>query len=133
MHTSAVLTGSIRALSGVSFLVAPERAQRLWSQREATDPTARLLLRSMGYRDLLIGAGLVAAGLRHTERVPAWFLASAGADVADLIGGLAVRDELPDRDHITGIGGAAMGVAVGVAGALAARRATRNAEPAGLR
>jgi len=125
MHTPAVLAGSVRALSGVSFLVAPERAQKLWSQREATDPTARLLLRSMGYRDLLIGAGLVAAGLRDAERVPAWFLASAGADVADLIGGLAVRDELPDRDHITGIGGAAMGVAVGVAGALAARRRAR--------
>ncbi|MDW3219233.1 MAG: DUF4267 domain-containing protein [Acidimicrobiales bacterium] len=122
MHTSAVIAGSIRALSGASFLIAPERAQKLWSQREATDPTARLLLRSMGYRDLLIGGGLVAAGLRDDDRVPAWFLASAGADVADLIGGLAVKDELPERDHLTGIGGAALGVAVGLAGAIAAYR-----------
>lgn len=122
MHTSAVIAGSIRAASGASFLIAPERAQKLWSQREATDPTARLLLRSMGYRDLLIGGGLVAAGLRDDDRVPAWFLASAGADVADLIGGLAVKDELPERDHITGIGGAALGVAVGLAGAIAAYR-----------
>lgn len=125
MNRSAVLAGGIRAASGLSFLVAPERAQLLWSQREATDPTARLLLRSMGYRDLLIGAGLVAAGLRNDDRVPLWFLASAGADVADLIGGLAVKDELPERDHLTGIGGAAAGVAIGLAGAVAASRSVR--------
>lgn len=126
MHTPAVIAGAIRAASGASFLIAPERAQRLWSQREATDPTARLLLRSMGYRDLLIGGGLIAAGLRDDERVPGWFLASAGADVADLIGGLAVKDELPERDHLTGIGGAALGVAVGLVGAAAAYRSSRT-------
>ena len=82
MNRAAVIAGSIRALSGVSFLVAPERAQLLWSQREASDPTARLLLRSMGYRDLLIGAGLIVAGVRDEQKVPGWFLASAGADAA---------------------------------------------------
>ncbi|MEM7142746.1 MAG: DUF4267 domain-containing protein [Actinomycetota bacterium] len=125
MNRAAVAAGAIRAASGVSFLVAPERAQLLWSQREATDPTARLLLRSMGYRDLLVGGGLLATGLRGKDTVPAWFLASAGADVADLIGGLAVKDELPERDHLTGIGGAAVGVAVGLAGAVAAYRSAR--------
>ncbi|MDG2027194.1 MAG: DUF4267 domain-containing protein [Acidimicrobiales bacterium] len=126
MNRAAVIAGSIRALSGVSFLVAPERAQLLWSQREASDPTARLLLRSMGYRDLLIGAGLIAAGVRDEQKVPGWFLASAGADAADLIGGLSVRDELPQRDHLTGIGGAAVGMAVGIAGAVSAFRSARG-------
>jgi len=118
----AVTAGAIRAASGISFLVAPERAQLLWSQRPATDPTARLLLRSMGYRDALIGAALLVAGLRSSPSVPRWFLASGGADTADLIGGLAVRDELSHRDHVMGIGGAAAGVVIGLAGWAATRR-----------
>ena len=129
MHRSAFAAGSFRALSGLSFLVSPERAQRAWSTREATDPTARLLLRSMGYRDLLIGAGLAVAAFRDDDTVPYWFLASAGADLADLVGGLAVRDELSDRDHITGLGGALVGVMVGVSGALASHRDRGSRQP----
>ena len=121
MNALAVVAGTIRAASGASFLVAPERAQMIWSQRPATDPTARLLLRSMGYRDTLIGGALLVAGLRSSPNVARWFLASAGADTADLIGGLAVRDELSRRDHVMGIGGAAVGVAVGLAGWAATR------------
>jgi hypothetical protein len=118
----AVVAGAVRAASGISFLVAPERAQLVWSQRPATDPTARLLLRSMGYRDTLIGGALLVGGLTSSPTVSNWFLASAGADAADLIGGLSVRDELSQRDHVMGIGGAAVGVVVGVLGWAAARR-----------
>jgi hypothetical protein len=119
---SAVVAGAIRAASGISFLVAPERAQLLWSQLPAEDPTARVLLRSMGYRDTLIGGALLVAGLRSSPTVPRWFLASAGADTADLIGGVAVRDQLSRRDHVMGIGGAAVGIVVGLAGWAATRR-----------
>ena len=126
MNRFALVAGSIRAVSGLSFLVAPERAQRVWSSRPAVDPTARLLLRSMGYRDALVGAGLITAALRDPDAVPRWFLASAGADLADLIGGLAVRDELSERDHVMGIGGAALGIAIGVVGAVTSRRAIRQ-------
>ena len=127
MNRAAFAAGAFRAASGLSFLVAPEKAQRVWSTREADDPTARLLLRSMGYRDLLIGVGLAVTAWRDDDSVAYWFLASAGADLADLVGGLAVRDELSDRDHVTALGGALMGVAVGVSGALAVRRDRRAA------
>ena len=76
----------------------------------------------MGYRDALIGGALLVAGLRSSRNVSRWFLASAGADTADLIGGLAVRDELSHRDHVMGIGGAAAGVVIGLAGWAATRR-----------
>ena len=122
MHKAATVAGAVRAASGISFLVAPERAQLLWSERPATDPTARLLLRSMGYRDALIGVALLLAGLRSSPNVSRWFLASAGADTADLIGGLAVGNELSHRDHVMGIGGAAAGVVIGLAGWAATRR-----------
>jgi hypothetical protein len=126
VNRAAIAAGTIRAASGISFLVAPERAQRLWSERPATDPTARLLLRSMGYRDTLIGAALLVAGLQSSPSVSRWFLASAGADTADLVGGLAVRDELSHRDHVMGIGGAAAGVLIGLIGWAATRRSGRS-------
>jgi hypothetical protein len=123
MHKGAVLVGTIRAASGVSFLVAPLQAQRLWSQREADDTTARVLLRSMGYRDALIGGCLIAAGLADSPNVGRWFLASAGADTADLVGELANQEHLKSsRDQIMGMGGAALGIVIGVGGWLAHRR-----------
>jgi hypothetical protein len=120
--TLAIAAGSIRLASGVSFLVSPERANALWSTDGAEGPTASLLLRSMGYRDALVGGLLLNAGLRDRDTTAGWFLASAGADLADLVGGIANHDRLRGRSRVMGIGGAVVGVAVGVAGALRARR-----------
>ena len=118
---AAVIAGSIRLASGVSFLVAPEAANRLWGgDPDDVGPTTSLLLRSMGYRDALIGGLLLAAGI--TGRPTAgWFLASAGADAADLVGGLANHDRLTPEARRTGLGGAAVGIGVGLLGAARAR------------
>src|SRR5436309_4419653 len=132
VNKTAVVAGGVRAASGISFLVAPERAQLLWSQRPASDPTARLLLRSMGYRDALIGGALLIEGARSSPSVSRWFLASAGADTADLIGGLTVRNELSRRDHVMGIGGAAVGVLIGLGGWVACRQRKASARPVSL-
>ena len=123
----AVMAGAIRLASGVSFLVAPKAASTLWGSDPEDNPTASLLLRSMGYRDALVGAMLLRSGLRNDSATPGWFLASAGADLADLVGGLANHDRLPERSRTVGLGGAAVGIAIGVAGALRARsRVARN-------
>lgn len=113
----AVVAGTIRLASGVSFLVAPKAASTLWGSDPDDNPTASLLLRSMGYRDALIGGLLLRAGLAGDRTAAGWFLASAGADLADLIGGIANHDRLPSRSRTVGIGGAAVGIAVGVLGA----------------
>ena len=117
----AVGAGTIRLASGVSFLVAPEAANRLWGDTDDSGPTASLLLRSMGYRDALIGALLLHSGLRRTERAAGWFLASAGADAADLLGGVANHGRMSGQQQIRGLGGAALGIGVGLAGAMRAR------------
>jgi hypothetical protein len=111
-----VAVGALRLASGVSFLVSPDKANRLWGDTAQPSPTARLLLRSMGYRDALIGGLMAHAALRGRD-TRGWFLASAGADAADLVGGLSVRDELPAKQQAIGLGGAAVGIAVGVWGA----------------
>ena len=66
---AALAVGGIRLASGVSFLVAPLRANRLWGDPDEPPPTALLLLHSMGYRDALIGGLLISAAL--PERTPA--------------------------------------------------------------
>ncbi len=120
---AALVVGSIRLASGVQFLVDPLRANRLWGDPEMPSPTARLLLRSMGYRDALIGGLLVTAGLRG-KNTRGWFLASGGADTADLLGGLSVHQELKRSQQIIGLGGAIVGVGVGLWGATRRTRAS---------
>jgi hypothetical protein len=117
----AVVVGAIRLASGVSFLVAPGAANRLWGDAEDSGPTASLLLRSMGYRDALVGGLLLHAGLRGGATA-GWFLASAGADAADLVGGIANHDRMTEQQRRRGLGGAAVGIGVGVIGALRAGR-----------
>lgn len=56
-----LVVGGIRLASGVSFLVAPARANRLWGDPEKPTGSTWLLLHSMGYRDALIGGLLAAA------------------------------------------------------------------------
>ncbi|OBI42972.1 DUF4267 domain-containing protein [Mycobacterium colombiense] len=121
-----LLAGTIRLASGVSFLVDPLRANKLWGDPDEPSPTAQLLLRSMGYRDALIGVLLASAALRG-KNTRGWFLASAGADVADLVGGMSVHGEMKPSQQIIGLGGAAVGVAAGLWGAVrpVERRAPR--------
>jgi hypothetical protein len=76
----------------------------------------------MGYRDALIGGMLLRAGLRGDPSTAGWFLASGGADAADLLGGLANHHRLPRRSQTVGIGGAVVGIAVGLAGAVRSSR-----------
>lgn len=121
----AVGVGALRAASGASFLVAPERADRLWGGDPDDSPKAGLLLHSMGYRDVVVGGMLAWSG--WTGRPTAgWFLASGGADAADLLGGLRHHDELSDRAKRIGLGGAAVGIAVGLLGAAQARSRARS-------
>lgn len=123
---AALAAGAIRFASGVSFLVDPKRADRLWGSKDLPDATAQLLWRSMGYRDALIGGLLLAAGLRGKD-TRGWFLASGGADASDLLGGLAVHEQLPRSQQVIGLGGAVVGIAVGLWGATRRReRATEK-------
>ena len=117
---AALAAGSIRLASGISFLVDPVRANRIWGDKEEPVTTTRLLLRSMGYRDALIGGLLVHAALRGRD-TRGWFLASGGADASDLLGGLAVHDQMTASQKAIGLGGAAVGIGVGLWGALRRR------------
>lgn len=116
----ALVAGGIRLASGISFLVDPVRANRLWGDPDQPAPTTRLLLRSMGYRDALIGGLLTAAAMRGTD-TRGWFLASGGADAADLLGGMSVHAEMKRSQQVIGLGGAVIGIGVALWGATRGR------------
>jgi hypothetical protein len=116
LDRAALAAGGVRLASGISFLVDPLRANRLWGDSEEPAPTAQLLLHSMGYRDALIGGLMISAALRGKD-TRGWFLASGGADAADLLGGLRVHDEMTRSQQIIGLGGAVIGIGVGLWGA----------------
>ena len=118
---AALAVGGIRLASGVSFLVDPLRANRFWGDPDEPAPTAALLLRSMGYRDALIGGLLMAAAIRG-KNTRGWFLASGGADAADLLGGMSVHHEMKRSQQLIGLGGAVVGIGVGLWGATRRRK-----------
>ncbi len=118
----AIVVGAIRLSSGVSFLIAPKAASQIWGSDPDDNPTASLLLRSMGYRDALVGGMLLRAGLSNDPSTPGWFLASGGADLSDLVGGMANHARLPRQAQTVGLYGAGVGIAVGLLGAARARR-----------
>jgi hypothetical protein len=78
----------------------------------------------MGYRDALIGGLLLYAGVRGRD-TRGWFLASGGADAADLLGGMSVHADLKRGQQIIGLGGAILGIGVGLWGATRGRAADR--------
>lgn len=121
---AALVVGCIRLASGVSFLIDPLKANGWWGEPDDPGPSARLLLRSMGYRDALIGGLLVTAAVRGRD-TRGWYLASGGADAADLLGGMSVHHDLKRGQQIIGLGGAVVGIGVGLWGAL---RKPRTAE-----
>ena len=113
---AALVVGGIRLASGLSFLVDPVRANRWWGDPEEPVGGARLLLSSMGYRDALIGGLLSAAAMRGRD-TRGWFLASGGADAADLLGGLKAHHQMRRSQQVIGLGGAVVGIGVGLWGA----------------
>jgi hypothetical protein len=94
---AALVVGGIRLASGISFLVDPVRANRLWGDPEEPVGGARLLLYSMGYRD-----------------------------AADFVGGMSAHHQMRRSQQVIGLGGAVVGIAVGLWGATRQRAESRT-------
>jgi hypothetical protein len=89
-----------RIAIGIVALVAPTVPLRPWVGRDfAWQPRAKLLARSLGARDLALGAGgLVALRDGDRERARRWFAAQGVTDAVDLVATVAARDvPLPAR------------------------------------
>lgn len=126
----AIGAGATRLASGISFLATPEKAHKTFTGNATPDPATSILLRSMGYRDALIGALLLGSGLGGGTSTK-WFLVSAGADAADLAGTVAAGHGIGGREKALALGGAGLGTAIGLYGAVrSVRRGHRRRKAA---
>ena len=99
-----------RIAVGAAFFLAPGLAGRTWVGGDAARPSAKLLARAFGVRDLALGLGVVIA-IDRGAPVRGWLEASALSDagdtVATLLGASAVPALMRPGVLALGIGSAA--------------------------
>jgi hypothetical protein len=83
-----------RVAMGAAAVVAPVTAARLWTGETDRGPLTRVMVRSLGARDVALGLGAVLA-LRHEAPLRGWVEGGALADVADTVGTLLAFGSLP--------------------------------------
>jgi hypothetical protein len=82
--------GYLRAAVGVGLIVAPRAIARS-SSDPAPSGTAVLLMRTIGVRDLVLGAGTVAAANAGDGQAQGWLSATLASDALDVVVGLASK------------------------------------------
>jgi len=80
----ATLLTAGRAAFGIGLLFYPRRVARSWLGDEVDRPKTEMLVRAVGARDLVIGAGGVVSLLRG-EPAATWLTAGVVADAADFV------------------------------------------------
>lgn len=105
-----------RLVIGLGLVARPERLIASWIGGDARRAGAQVLARSLGIRDVALGAGLLAAGAGAGagpgER-RRWLVAATVADLTDLAVTLSAGDRLPLRGRVLVSLAAASGVAMG--------------------
>jgi hypothetical protein len=87
-HQAARILAVGRVLVGATMFAAPDLVAAPWVGKDARTPGARVIVRALGARDAVLGAGtLAAAGDRAQLR--RWLIASSASDAADFAATLA--------------------------------------------
>lgn len=96
-----------------AFCLTPGLALRGWPGRGAhKDPVARMLARSVGVRDLALGAGTLMA-LRHGSPVRGWLEAGVVADLGDAMAVALAAPHVPHARALLAFSSAAGAVVAG--------------------
>lgn len=90
----ALVNAAGRCCFGVGALLLPALVLRPWLGSARGDPSARMLARALGCRDLAIGVGTLLAG-RQGLPLRLWALSAGLADAGDLAVTLGRFSELP--------------------------------------
>ena len=83
-----------RAAVGATFVLFPRRATAAWLGEIGDVPAAKLLGRSLGSRDLVLGLGVLFA-LEEETPVRGWLEAAAAADAVDAVATLLSMKRIP--------------------------------------
>jgi len=117
----AALLAAGRTALGAAVLLAPEAVTSRWLGAHAKHPAVRYLARSLGARDLALGA-LSLSTLGDARLGPQVIAACAVADSADALATIAARSELP---RVGAVGTVAIAGGAAVAGFYLAARIAR--------
>ncbi len=112
-RTAVVVNGLARSGLGVVAVLAPALPLAPWVGAAAADPTARLLARALGGRDLAIGVGTLWA-VRRAEPLAGWVVAAGLADAGDVATTLLRFASLPRTGRWVVLVAAAGGAAAAV-------------------
>lgn len=119
--TSYETMGWLRTAVGIALIAAPGVPMRLAGQDQPTG-ASMLLMRTIGIRDLVLGAGTVAAARSgHVADVRRWTTSALASDSLDVAASLASMRSIGKRDSV----GAALLALIFVGGDLHARRNCR--------
>jgi hypothetical protein len=105
----ALLNGLARTGLGVVALSAPGGPLAPWVGAAASEPSARLLGRALGGRDLALGLGTLWA-FHADEPIEGWVAAAGLADAGDVAATLGHFGALPKVGRWLVLGAAASGV-----------------------
>jgi hypothetical protein len=113
--------GWLRTAVGLALIAAPGVPMRLAGQDQPTG-ASMLLMRTIGIRDLVLGAGTVAAARSGVAAdVRRWTTSALASDSLDVVASLASMRSIGKRDSV----GAALLALIFVGGDLHARRSCR--------
>jgi hypothetical protein len=114
-HIARTVAGG-RVAVGSALIAAPGRVAPTWLGPMGRDEGAQFFCRLVGVRDVVMGAGVLAA-MAGGGPVRGWLLAGAVADAADMAGTLAVADRLPRTSTAATLALTVGGVVLGLAAA----------------
>ena len=98
-----------RLVLGAGLTAAPGLVTRMWLGSDSSGPSAKVIGRGLGARDVAIGAGLWRA-LDEGANLRPWLLAGVAGDLADGLGTLAAGRSAPLLGRV-GIPALALGAA----------------------
>jgi hypothetical protein len=128
--TTGEIMGWLRTGVGVGLVVLPTRFLGL-SSREAPTPVSVLLMRTIGIRDVVLGAGTVAAFRRGDDAdARRWTSTGLASDSLDVVASLMASRSI-GRVESAGAAAAALVFAVGDTVALGALRRSGCPDPDG--
>ena len=92
----AQIVAAGRVLVGLMLFVAPTRVTRHWvGATEGERTGTKVMAMGLGARDVVIGAGALAAVNAGNGAAKPWLLGSAAADLMDLTATLRAAGDLP--------------------------------------
>lgn len=106
----ALVVAAARVALGLVAVVAPAVPLSPWVGEDRDRPSARVLARALGGRDIALGLGALLAW-RRARPVRGWVEAAALADAVDTAATLAAFDHLPSGGRLL-VAGSAAGAAL---------------------